>query len=70
MMWPFAPPQVTCKACGTKRFESAGNTCKACGYVEPKELPPAKLIFCAECACHYLDGCELHGDGRQTPETD
>lgn len=34
-----------------------------------KTLPPAKLVFCDKCGCHYLDGCpnEDH-PGYRKPE--
>lgn len=52
-----------CECCGTQ-VERGWDYCTSCGYPmgEPKTPPQGtqiELVYCGECACHYLERCRL-----------
>lgn len=56
-MWMAPPDDRCCPNCGTKWDK---KECRFCGFKPPndrKETVEVDLVFCTECACHFLGGC-------------
>ncbi len=55
----YASYEARCPECKARHYVRH-ETCKDCGHLEARELPPAALVFCPQCGCTYLNGCTTY----------
>jgi hypothetical protein len=68
-MWGF-PTKPKCPNCGGNEWQVKKDfECPKCGYktIESRDAGEATLVYCEECACHYLSACTSHDLSKVQP---